>query len=164
MGKIYSLYKNLLYFKSFSKRCWFEKNVSIQGNVNFGNNVFLGGNVEVRNLTNEISYIGDNVSINRNTILRGKYKIGRDCAIGPNCTIIGANHNFKDKTKSIKSQGSSIKGIVIGNDVWIGANCVILDGVTIGEGSVIGAGSIVTKSIPPYSVAVGNPCKVIKSR
>lgn len=78
--------------------------------------------------------------------------------------IIGANHRFSDVTKLIKEQGVETKGIIIESDVWIGANCCVLDGVTIGRGSVIGAGSIVTKSIPPMSVAVGNPCRVIKQR
>lgn len=160
-----SAIKNLKYFKTIAKKCYFGKNVNIEGNVTFGNHVFFDDNVEVRNRTKTDSYIGNSVSINRNTVVRGFFRIGNDVAIAPNCTIIGANHNFQRTDVAIKQQGVSNRGgIVIEDDVWIGANCVVLDGVTIGTGCVIGAGSVVTKSIPPYSIAVGNPCKVIKSR
>lgn len=162
---IYSAIKNIQHFKTIAKKCYFGKSVNIEGNVSFGNHISFDDNVEVRNRTKTDSYIGNNVSINRNTVIRGYFKIGNDVAIAPNCTIIGANHNFQRTDIVIKQQGVSNRGgIIIEDDVWIGANCVVLDGVTIGKGSVIGAGSIVTKSIPPFSIAVGNPCKVIKSR
>lgn len=157
--------QNIRYFKTLKKRCYFGKGVNIEGNVCFGKHLSFDDNVEVRNRTKEQSFIDDNTSINRNTVIRGKFKIGKNCAIAPNCTIIGVNHNFSRIDIPIKQQGVSNRGgIIIEDDVWIGANCVVLDGVTIGMGSVIGGGSIVTKDIPPYSVAVGNPCKVIKSR
>lgn len=160
-----SIIKNIKYFKTIKKKCYFGKNVQIKGNVCFGNNVKFDDNVEVRNLTKTSSSIGDRVAINRNSVIRGYFRIGNDVAIAPNCTIIGSNHNFDRIDVPINKQGSSNRGgVVVEDDVWIGANCVVLDGVTIGKGCVIGAGSIVTKSIPPYSVAVGNPCKVIKSR
>ena len=162
---IYSAIRNIKFFKTTAKKCYFGKNVNIEGRVSFGNHISFDDNVEVRNRTKTDSYIGNNVSINRNAVIRGYFKIGNDVAIAPNCTIIGANHNFQRTDIAIKQQGVSNRGgIIIEDDVWIGANCVVLDGVTIGKGSVIGAGSIVTKSIPPYSIAVGNPCKVIKSR
>lgn len=84
--------------------------------------------------------------------------------IAAHTVIIPANHNFDRMDLPISRQGLTTKGINIGNDVWIGANVVILDGVEIGDGCVIGASSVVTKSIPNNSVAVGNPAKVIKSR
>lgn len=162
--KIHSALLNLKYFKSLSKKIQFGNRVKIIGNVTLGNSLTLDDNTEIRNFTNNYSKIGNHTSINKNTVIRGYFSIGEYCAIAPNCTIIGANHIFSDPNKTIKSQGVSCKGIIIEDDVWIGANSVILDGVTIGKGSVIGAGSIVTKNIPPYSVAVGNPCKVIKNR
>ena len=133
--------------------------------VSFGNHISFDDNVEVRNRTKFQSVVGNNVSFNRNTVIRGRFEIGSNVAIAPNCTIIGLNHGFSDLSIPIKKQKCTSKGgCIIENDVWIGANCVILDGVRIGEGSVIGAGSVVTKSIPPYSIAVGNPCRVISSR
>jgi len=157
-------YKNLIYFSTLKKRVHFGANSVIRGNVIVGNHVTIDDNVEIRNLTVEFSTIGDHSSFNRNTVLRGRYNIGNHVAVGPNCCIMGFNHKFDNKQIPISKQGNTIKGIIINDDVWIGANSVILDGVVIGKGSVIGGGSVVTKSIPPYSIAVGNPCKVIKNR
>lgn len=162
---IHNKYWTFHYFHSFNRKIYFGRNVNVEGNVKLANYITLDDNVEVRNKTKEMSYIGSYTSINRNSVLRGKFSIGEYCAIAPNCSIIGVNHGFSDLEAPIKKQPVTSKGgIVVENNVWVGANCVVLDGVTIGEGSVIGAGSIVTKSIPPYSIAVGNPCKVIKSR
>ncbi len=94
----------------------------------------------------------------------GKLKIGRDCLIASHSSIYAHNHVFADPTQKIKNQGISSKGIVIENDCWLGSGVRVVDGVTIGRGSVIGAGAVVTKYIPPYSVAVGVPAKVISSR
>lgn len=158
------IYKNLIYFSTLKKRVYFGKNSAIRGNVNIGHNVMIDDNVEIRNHTKEKSNIGNHSSFNRNTVLRGKYNIGNYVLIGPNCSIMGFNHRFDDVDKLISVQGRTIKGIIIEDNVWIGANTIILDGVTIGEGCVIGGGSVITKSIPPYSIAVGNPCKIIKNR
>ena len=155
---------NLFYFHTLSKRIIFGKNVNVEGKVSFAKNITLDDNVEIRNRTQNCLQIGNYTSINRNTVIRGKVKIGDNVAIAPNCMIIGASHRFDALDKPINKQGFDIKGIEIESDVWIGANCCILDGVTIGAGSVIGAGSIVTKSIPKQSVAVGNPCRVIRKR
>lgn len=108
--------------------------------------------------------VGDEVQINPGTVIYGKVKIGNHSLIGPNCNIIGGNHNFSDLTIPIKLQGNTEKGIVIGSDVWIGAGVSIVDGVTIGDGVVVGAGSIVTKNIPSMSIYAGNPAKKIRSR
>ncbi|MNG32136.1 Virginiamycin A acetyltransferase [compost metagenome] len=74
------------------------------------------------------------------------------------------NHVFSDKTKPIKEQGIYRQGITIEDDCWIGSNVTILDGVTIGTGSVVAAGAVVTKDVPPYSVVGGVPAKIIKER
>lgn len=129
-----------------------------------GKKIILDHNVEIRNRTKETLFIDSFTSINRNTVIRGKVRIGKYVQIAPNCMIIGNNHIYNNPNKLIKEQGFQAKGINIEEDVWIGANSCILDGVTIGKGCVIGGGSVVCKSIPPYSVAVGNPCRVIKKR
>lgn len=110
--------------------------------------------------------IGYNVFINRNAYItaRANITIGDNVLIGPGVIINSGMHRYKDKNKLIRDQGHEIKPIIIGNDVWIGANAVIMPGVFIGDGSVIGAGAIVTRSIPPYSVAVGIPARIIKER
>lgn len=84
---------------------------------------------------------------------------GSNIRIGPNVSIVSSNHNLDDYDKHDK-----VEPIRIGNDVWIAANCVILPGVTIGNNVVIGAGSIVNSDIPDNSIAVGNPCRVIKKK
>lgn len=95
------------------------------------------------------------------SIVIGPVKFGRKSACSQNCFITGESHLYKDIDKNFLSQGYKTKEVVLGDNVWIGSNCVILPGVMIGNNSVIGAGSVVTKSIPPFSVAVGNPAKVI---
>ena len=84
---------------------------------------------------------------------------GSNIRIGPNVSIISSNHDMNDYDKHVTTEP-----IRIGNNVWIAANCVILPGVNIGNNVVISAGSIVNKDIPDNSIAVGNPCKVIKSK
>ena len=105
--------------------------------------------------------IGNNCVINRFTYLDGRYPL----KIGNNVNI---SHYTIIQTLSHDPQSPHFSGVigpvVIEDHVWIGARAMILPGVTIGEGAVIGSGSVVTKSIPPYSIAVGNPAKVIKER
>ncbi|MBR1883963.1 MAG: sugar O-acetyltransferase [Clostridia bacterium] len=105
--------------------------------------------------------IGDNFYSNHNLVIldANKVKIGNNVQIGPNCGIYTSGHPLD---KELRKSVEFAKDITIGNDVWIGGNVCVLPGVTIGEGAVIGAGSIVTKDIPAGSLAVGNPCKVIK--
>ena len=80
------------------------------------------------------------------------------------CVIVSANHNFSDINEPIAKQGETKEKIVIEDDCWLGAGVKVLAGVTIHKGSVIGAGSVITHDVPPYSVVVGVPGKVIKSR
>ena len=107
-------------------------------------------------------YIGKNFFANYGlTILdSGKVTIGDNVMIGPNCGIYTPNHPLNaDERLNNEEIGLPVS---IGDNVWIGGNVVVLPGVYIGDNAVIGAGSVVTKNIPPYSLAVGNPCKVIK--
>ena len=110
--------------------------------------------------------IGYNVFINRNVYItvRANITIGDNVLIGLGVIINSGMHRYKNKDRLIRDQGHEIKPIIIGNDVWIGANAVIMPGVFIGDGSVIGADAIVTRSIPPYSVVVGIPARIIKER
>jgi acetyltransferase-like isoleucine patch superfamily enzyme len=111
--------------------------------------------------------IGANTYIGPYTCLSGKtISVGENCLIGSHGGIYAGNHNFSDSTRPIKEQGLTYKekGIVIEDDCWLGSGVRVVDGVTIGRGSAIGAGAVVTKDIPPYSVAVGVPAKVIYQR
>jgi acetyltransferase-like isoleucine patch superfamily enzyme len=110
--------------------------------------------------------IGDRTSIGPYVVLHGpgNITIGKDCLIAAHTGIYASNHQFDDPNRKIREQGLSRKGITIGDDCWLGHKVSVLDGVTIGEGSVIGAGAVVTKDIPPYSIAVGVPARVIGQR
>lgn len=112
--------------------------------------------------------IGKFCNFNENVLIKstgkGVIRIGDYTIIAPNVVMRNANHIFESTEKPIRYQGKDIKDIVIGNDVWIASNAVILPGAKIGDGSVIGAGAIVKGIIPPYSVAMGNPAKVIATR
>ena len=103
------------------------------------------------------------VYVNHNSVFLdcAKIKIGADTFIGPNCGFYTAIHslNYEERIKCFESA----KPITIGKGVWLGGGVTVLPGVTIGDRAVIGAGSVVVKDIPPDVVAVGNPCKVIKS-
>ena len=90
--------------------------------------------------------------------------IGNDVLIAAHTVIVSSNHQFHNKSKRINSLPDVLMPVAINDDVWIGSNCSILGGVTIGKGAVIGAGSIVTRDIPEYAIAMGSPAKVIKYR
>ena len=136
------------------------------GKVFLGEKVCLDRGVDVKVHYGGQMIIGDRTYIGPYTCMSGfgKIEIGKDCLIASHSAIYAHNHNFSDSNKKIVEQGFSIKGIIIEDDCWLGSGVKVLDGVTIGKGSVIGAGAVVTKDIPPYSVAVGVPAKVISQR
>ena len=110
--------------------------------------------------------LGRRVSINPFCILygHGGLTIGNDVLIASHCTIVPANHRFEELQKPINQQGETRQGITIEDNVWIGSHVTILDGVTIGTGSVIAAGAVVTNNVAPYSVYGGVPAKLLKQR
>lgn len=103
--------------------------------------------------------------VNRFTIFdaHGHIEVGRDCMIGPHCYITDADHGTAPG-RSVKSQPMTKAPVIIEDEVWIGANVVILPGVRIGKGAVVGAGSVVTKNIPANVIAVGVPAQVLRGR
>ncbi|MBQ3109612.1 MAG: acyltransferase [Clostridia bacterium] len=127
----------------------------------FGKRTLISSHALLRSL--DIT-AGDNCSFNTFCVVHGKVTMGNCVRIAPGAKIFGENHGFSDIEKPICTQPNIRKGIVIGDDVWIGANAVVTDGVTIGEHSIIGAGAVVTKNVAPYSIVGGNPAKVIKNR
>lgn len=184
------LYRRLIYKivdvkeKFNSKlRIW---SFSFHPDIHIGRNVFIGRNVNISCIW------GGTIKIGNNTIIRdgakiltygGDISIGERCTINPYCIIYGQggtkignnvlmaghtmvvpqNHTFNKKGLSIRDSGSTEKGIIIEDNVWIAHGCSILDGVTIKTGSVIAAGSVVNKSTDPFTVYGGVPAKLLKS-
>lgn len=133
--------------KLILKKC--GKNVNIERNAVFSSKVELGNN----------SGIGIRASI------AGKCIIGNDVMMGPDCVIYSRNHSFSNTGIPMCQQGyQEEKTVIIGDDVWIGGRVIILPGVHIGNHCVIGAGSVVTRDIPDWAIAAGNPARVKKYR
>lgn len=106
--------------------------------------------------------IGDHTRIGLHNTIIGPVKIGNHVNLAQGITVTALNHNFDDTNKRIDEQGVNTKAVTIEDDVWIGANAVILPGVTIGNHCVVAAGAVVTKDVPPHSLVAGVPAKVIK--
>ena len=121
---------------------------------------FYGGNLGWGLQMGNYSSIGANSYIG----CSGKIIIGNYVMIGPHCTMIAENHNFKRNDVPMIKQGVTNKGIEIKDNVWIGANVTIIDGVTVESGCVLAAGAVVTKSTEPNGVYAGVPARKIKSR
>ena len=106
--------------------------------------------------------IGDHTRIGLHNTIIGPVDIGNHVNLAQGITVTALNHNFSDTNKRIDEQGVSTNPVTIEDDVWVGANAVILPGVTIGEHCVVAAGAVVTKDVPPHSLVAGVPAKVIK--
>ncbi len=106
--------------------------------------------------------IGNNSRIGIGNVIIGPVTIGNNVILAQNIVMSGLNHNYTNIDIPIYLQGETVATIKIEDDCWIGANAVITAGVTIGKHSVVAGGAVVTKDIPPYCVAVGNPARVVK--
>ncbi len=112
--------------------------------------------------------IGDHVSTNANVMINadngGSIKIGDHVMIGPNVVLRASNHHFARKDMTIDAQGHQPGSIVIKEDVWLGANVVVVPNVVIGQGAIVGAGAVVTKDVEDYTIVGGVPAKKIGVR
>ncbi len=106
--------------------------------------------------------IGNNCRIGLSNVIIGPVIIGNDVILAQNIVVSGMNHGYEDISIPIREQKCSVVPIIINDECWIGANAVIVAGVTIGKHSVVAAGSVVTHSVPPYCIVAGNPAKIIK--
>jgi acetyltransferase-like isoleucine patch superfamily enzyme len=139
--------------------CVLGGRVVVSGGVTISDGVIIspyGGNIEI----GAHAYIGPYCVLYGH----GGLAIGRNTMIGAHTIIIPANHGLTQLDRPMTVQPLTMKGVTIGEDVWIGAGCKVLDGVHIGNGAVIGAGSVVTKDIDAYLIALGVPAKDVGSR
>jgi len=107
-------------------------------------------------------HIGHHSLIGMGNVLIGPVTVGNNVIFAQNIVASGLNHTYEDVTKPIHEQGVTTAPITVEDDCWIGANVVLVAGVTVGKHSIIAAGSVVTKNVPPFSIAAGNPAKIIK--
>lgn len=136
-----------------------------------GDNFSLGRNsiIECTGVIRELGegiVIGNNVGIAASAFIsvRGRVIIGDNTIFGPGVNLFAENHNFQDLQTPIYMQGATKQGIEIGDDCWIGANTIILDGVHIGRKVIVAAGSVVNKDVQDYSIIGGVPARVLKMR
>ncbi len=146
-------------------------NALSKGGVVFGRNVTLckGTTIDCTGVIREIGeglVVGDYVGMSEGCFIqvRGPVKIGSHVMFGPGVSIFSENHCFDDPDKRLTEQPTLRKGVVIEDNVWVGAKAIILDGVTVGTGSIVAAGCVVTKDVPPCSIVAGVPGKIIRSR
>ncbi|MCJ7814607.1 MAG: acyltransferase [Xanthomonadales bacterium] len=133
--------------------------------IRFGNGVSIQENVLINANRGHVT-IGDNSWLGPCSVVYGNggVQIGSDVMVASHCAINTVSHNFGKTDTPMNAQGTNCDPVIIEDDVWIGTAAVILQGVRIGQGSIIGAGAVVTKSIPPYSIALGVPARVTGSR
>ena len=137
---------------SIGQKCVLEPNLIFKYDSTWRNgpNIIIGDNC----------FIGNSTEFN----ISERISIGNNCLIASNCKFIDHDHGFSEINKLIRLQDPKITPIIIEDNVWIGTSCIILKGVSIGSGSVIGAGSVVTKNVPPNEVWCGSPAKFLRKR
>lgn len=131
------------------------------------NNFVLGDNSTIEDFCTINNGVGDVLigkrsRIGMSNVLIGPVTIGNDVILAQNIVLSGLNHGYEDITKPIHKQPVTKKRITLEDEAWIGANVVIVAGVTIGRHAVVAAGSVVTKDVPPFTVVAGNPAKILK--
>lgn len=191
--KILKLFKSKSYKKycKIAEKCYFFPSFNLRldnpipGKIylTIGNECIIGGNF-IFESTEGVITVGDHSYIGGSTfICRSSIIIGQNVTIAWGCTIYDHDShsiNYLERRKDIDDELGDIqagvsfiknkdwnvvnsKPIIIKDDVWIGMNCIILKGVTIGEGAVVGAGSVVTHDVAPWTVVAGNPAKIVKT-
>lgn len=135
--------------------------------LNAGNKLIIGERTIIENhviINNGIGdiEIGNNTMITSRGMILGPVEIGNNVVLGIGSQILGLTHDYDDVEIPIKDQGVSGTKVIIEDDVWIGGNCVIIQGVKIGKHSLVAAGTVVTKDIEPYTIVAGNPARPIK--
>jgi galactoside O-acetyltransferase len=147
-----------------------QTNVSITcpNRISIGRKCYLGRDCKLYASSESFIRLGANFSANANVMINargtGHITIGDNVMIGPNVVLRSNDHVFKRPDMPINEQGMTDGWIVIGNDVWIASNAVILQDVSIGDGAVVAAGAVVTKSVAPYSIVGGVPARIIGMR
>ena len=162
----------LMVGKNFIVEEYSELNCLASNGIVIGDKVTIGSYALIRPTGKYGGAVGAGLKVGNNSNIgpfayigcSGMITIGNNVMISPRVSIYAENHNFSRTDIPMKEQGVAREEVVIEDDCWIAANSIILAGVTIGKGSIVSAGSVVTKDIPPYSIVGGVPAKIIKTR
>lgn len=147
---------------SFGEDCFVSREAFVAPErLEMGARSYIAGGALVRSARLSM---GSDCSLNSYAVVSGSVTMGDGVRIASHASLYGFNHGFAEVDRPIYHQPHTSKGIVIGDDVWIGANAVLLDGVTVGSHSIVAAGAVVTRDVPPYAIVGGNPAKLIRSR
>lgn len=168
--------------------------ITHRAHLRLGRNVKIEEHAEVHALSTDGVHLGDGVTIGRGASIRpssyyggelgvgltvgagsaigpsswigasGRVTIGNDVLLGPGVIVIPENHVFQDTERTIKEQGVVRDEVIIEDDCWLGARATILSGVRIGRGSIVAAGAVVHRDVPPFSIVGGVPARILKSR
>ena len=135
------------------------------GTIEIGLKCELGQGVELNPWGGRIR-LGHRVLLGPYTVIygHGGVEVGDDSLIAMHCCIVSSNHTVPGRFSRIRSKPDVLLPVKIGHDVWLGAGVKVLGGISIGDGCVVGAGAVVTKDLPPYSIAIGVPAKVVGQR
>ncbi len=160
----------------------YQKKLSVAMGTKLGVHCFISPEAAIVGNASQYLQLGDNCSVAAQAYVTGDVRLGSHCSINPFATLrekitggndirigayaclVGSNHGFADTEKPIRLQPHTSKGIRLGDDIWIGSHVMIVDGVTVGSHSILAAGAVVTKDVPPYAIMGGNPARVIRLR
>jgi acetyltransferase-like isoleucine patch superfamily enzyme len=139
---------------------------SLTGRIVLGDDVWLSRGCYVVAYRDAEVWMGDRAYVGHRCLLygHGGIRVGRDVLMANDVQLICGNHTFARRDLPIRAQPTVERPIVIEDDVWLGASAIVLGGVTVGRGSVVGAGAVVTHDLPPYSIARGVPAQVVGMR
>ena len=135
-------------------------------NISIGNNVYVGHNTILKAYHKNQMCIGDGTWIGQNCFFHsaGGIQIGNNVGIGPSVKILTSNHKKQNFGKAVLHNELEFKEVIVEDDSDLGVGCIILPGIKVGKGAIVGAGAVVTKDVPSFSIVAGNPARIISNR
>jgi len=145
--------------------CMLDAKGSSNRGIALGDGVFLGRNTILSCKNGDIELAdGVNIGFNSQIASGSSVRIGKDGLLAAYCYLIGGGHEFSDPNTPVQEQKAVSHGVVLGDNVWLGAGVKVLDGVSVGADSVVGAGAVVSEDVPERSIAAGIPARVLRQR
>ncbi len=166
--KLFAYFLYLIFFKNTPEDYrpyafffpWFRSKLTTYAIQSCGKNIRVKSNADY----SPFIRVGHDSELGTRCMIQSNVTIGNNVIMGPDVKIYSRNHNFESLKIPIQQQGKTFKETIIKDDVWIGANCIILPGVVVESHSIIAAGAVVTKNVSENSIFGGNPAKLIRVR